>query len=283
MASIKPLKEIRERYFEKDVAIGWCPGCSLGIIASSIARAVDDLGIDPDKVALVAGIGCNNFIGSQLSFNELHGAHGRAVAMATGLKLARPDLTVIVTSGDGDGLAIGGNHMIHAARRNIDITVLLINNQVYGNTGGQMSPTTFLGEYTSTSPYGSPENNFDACGLIEAAGGTFIARGCSYYAVELKDLIAGGITHRGFSFVEIDSPCSTHYGKFQKLGQAVDMIMRQKDRYVSASAVRDRVPGELHGRLVRGVLVEKDAPEFGEEYRKIREKSGARGQGQHAF
>ncbi|MCS5694712.1 thiamine pyrophosphate-dependent enzyme [Desulfofundulus thermocisternus] len=276
MAPVKPLREIREKYFEKGVTIGWCPGCSLGIIGSAVARAVDDLGINPDKVAIMTGIGCNSMLGAHLRFNELHGAHGRAVAMGTGLKAARPDLTVIVFSGDGDGLGIGGNHMIHAARRNIDLTVILINNQIYGNTGGQMAPTTCFGDYTSTSPYGSPENSFDACRLMEAAGATFIARGCTYYALELKDLIAKAISHRGFSFVEVDSPCPTHYGKFQKLGGAVEMIRRQKDKYISIAAAKNKSSEELAGKLLRGVLVEKEAPEFTEEYRKVREKAGYR-------
>src|SRR6056297_4012169 len=155
----------------------WCPGCGHGTILNSLVRAIDDTEMDPDKTVVVSGIGCSGRAPGYLKFDTLHTTHGRAIAFATGIKLANPELNVIVLTGDGDGSAIGGNHLIHGCRRNIDHTVILFNNQIYGMTGGQFSPMTPEGANATTAPYGNIDRNFDLCSLSESAGATFVARG----------------------------------------------------------------------------------------------------------
>ncbi|MFI5283291.1 MAG: thiamine pyrophosphate-dependent enzyme [Candidatus Dormibacterales bacterium] len=208
-----------------------CPGCAHGIALRALFEAVDHLGLDPDRIALVAGIGCSSRLAGYADFCTMHSTHGRAPAFATGLKLARPDLTVVVITGDGDGLAIGGNHMIHAARRNLDLTCLLFNNSIYGMTGGQVAPTTPLGGLASTAPRGNAEPTFDACRLLEAAGATFIARVTLYEPPLVADIVAQAIEHRGFSFVELISDCPVYYGRYNDLGEGPEMLvaMRRRD------------------------------------------------------
>ena len=163
---------------------------------------------------MVAGIGCSGRISAYLDYSTVHTAHGRALAVATGIKAADPSLQVIVAMGDGDSSAIGGNHFIHAARRNIDLTALVFNNSIYGMTGGQMSPTTHLGDKSTTSVYGNVEAAFDLCELAHAAGATYVARGTSWAYQQLVNVIAGGIAHRGFSMVEAMAICPVYYGRF---------------------------------------------------------------------
>ncbi len=206
----------------------WCPGCGIGIVFQSLLRVVKKMGIPKDKIVFVSGIGCTARAPGYADFNTLHTTHGRALAFATGVKLANPELTVIAILGDGDGLAIGGNHIIHAARRNIDITAVLVNNFNYGMTGGQVSPTTPDGSYTTTTPYGQLEPQFDSTELVKGAGANYVARGTAYHIKLTDKLIEDGIKTTGFSFIEVVSQCPTYYGRFNKKPQPFDMLEWQK-------------------------------------------------------
>jgi 2-oxoglutarate ferredoxin oxidoreductase subunit beta len=232
----------------------WCPGCSNGIVTRALIDAVLALELDPDRTCVIAGIGCAGRITAYLNWSTVHTAHGRALALATGAKSADPGLNVIVVMGDGDCVAIGGNHLIHAARRNIDVTAIVFNNSIYGMTGGQMSPTTFEGDLSTTSVYGNVEQAFDICELARAAGATYVARGTSYNYLRLAQLIAGGIAHKGFSFVEAMVACPTYYGRQNGVADPAEMLKVQKARAVPVDEfdhdgprLRDRYPvGVLH-------------------------------------
>jgi 2-oxoglutarate ferredoxin oxidoreductase subunit beta len=251
---------------EKKFPLMWCAGCGNGIILGSIIRAVDTLGLDKNKVAMVSGIGCSGRTSTYVDFNTLHTTHGRALAFATGLKPANNSLTTLVVTGDGDCLAIGGNHFIHAARRNIDMTVFLFNNNIYGMTGGQASPTTPLGKIASTARRGNIENNFDACKLAEAAGASFVARGTTYDADGLDELAIMAIEKKGLSVLEIITPCPTIYGRYNRLGDAVAMLKTQCENSISVEESNKMKSEELEDKIVTGVFVNKDIPEFCEEY-----------------
>jgi len=251
---------------EKKFPLMWCAGCGNGIILGSIIRAVDTLGLDKNKVAMVSGIGCSGRTSTYVDFNTLHTTHGRALAFATGLKHANNSLTTLVVTGDGDCLAIGGNHFIHAARRNIDMTVFLFNNNIYGMTGGQASPTTPSGMIASTARRGNIENNFDACKLAEAAGASFVARGTTYDADGLDELAIMAIEKKGLSVLEIITPCPTIYGRYNRLGDAVAMLKAQCENSISVEESRKMKPEELEDKIITGVFVNKDIPEFCEEY-----------------
>jgi len=247
----------------------WCPGCGNGVVVMSMCRAIETLGLEMDKVIHVAGIGCACVAHWYTTFTALQTAHGRALASATGIKLANPDLRVVVTLGDGDCAAIGGNHFIHACRRNIDVTAIVYNNFNYGMTGGQVGPTTPLKAVTSTTSQGNLEPPFDLCRLAEAAGATYVARGAVYYVRELISLIERGIKHKGFSFIDVLTPCVTVFGRRNKLGSPGEIFKAQKDMTVSVEKAKNMSPDELNGKLIRGVLVEREAPEFTEEYDKL--------------
>jgi len=246
----------------------WCPGCGNGIIMRGIVQAVDDLGLNQDNVVVISGIGCSSRAPGYLDFNTLHTAHGRALAFATGIKLAKPKLHILVITGDGDCSAIGGNHLIHAARRNIDITVIVFNNSIYGMTSGQYSPLTPYGSYATTAPYGNIEHNFDLCGLVEGAGGTYIARTTVYHAAQIPKLVAGGIKNKGFSFIEVIVNCHTYYGRKNKMKEAIKMLEWQKENAVPVSKKGD--PGiDMTGKFYTGVLKQTVAPEYCEAYDKL--------------
>jgi len=258
---------------EKKFPLIWCPGCGNGIIMGSMIRAVDALGMAKDKTSIVSGIGCSGRVSTYMDFNTLHTTHGRALAFATGLKFARPELAVIVAMGDGDALAIGGNHFIHAARRNIDLTAIIFNNSIYGMTGGQISPTTPLGSIASTARMGNIENPFDVPKLAEAAGAAFVARGSTYHVDELDELMARAISKKGFSVLEVITPCPTIYGRNNRLGNGVSMLKQQRDSLVSMHDVQSMSPEELRGKTVLGVLADLDKPEYCEEYEKLMERA----------
>ncbi len=216
-----------------------CPGCAHGTVLHAFLDAVDEMQLDTDKLAMVAGIGCSSRLIGYVDMCTLHTTHGRAPAFATGLKLARPDLEVVVITGDGDGLAIGGNHLIHAARRNIDMTVLLFNNGIYGMTGGQVAPTTALGAKGTTAPFGSSEAPFDPCKLMTGAGASFVARALASKPQVLKSVIVEAVTHTGFSFVEVMTTCPTYYGRYNGIGGGSEMLAwlnRQDDSVAIALA-----------------------------------------------
>ncbi|MEM3432551.1 MAG: thiamine pyrophosphate-dependent enzyme [Candidatus Methanomethyliaceae archaeon] len=271
---------VQKYFYESQFPTMWCPGCGNGTVAMAMVRAVEKAGLDFDKTIHVAGIGCACVAHWYTRFTALQTAHGRALPSATGIKLANPELNVIVTMGDGDCVAIGGNHLIHACRRNIDLTAIVYNNFNYGMTGGQVGPTTPKGALTATSPFGNIEIPFDICRLAEAAGATFVARGCVYYVRELIDLIEKGIKHKGFSLIEVITPCPVAFGRRNKISRPAEMWKLQKEFTVSVEKARKMSEEELAGKLLRGVLVEKQRPEYTEEYMKL--VNQVRGENAHA-
>lgn len=237
----------------------WCPGCGHGIVMSGLIRAVEAIGLRKNEVVAVSGIGCSSRIVGYLDFHTMHTLHGRALAFATGVKLGRPDLTVIVPMGDGDALAIGGNHFIHAARRNIDLTAIIMNNRIYGMTGGQGSPMTPLGMKSSTSPWGMKDPAFDLVELARGAGASFVARTTAYHVTELSRLIEKAIRHKGFSVVEVLSQCPVYYGRHNGLENGVEMMKEFRDHTAPiGSGKRESRPGLIE----RGVFVNEDRPVY---------------------
>lgn len=266
-------------YFRDRINYKNCPGCGNGIIAHAILRAIGRSGRGIDDYAFVSGIGCSGWIPSPF-FNTdvLHVTHGRPAAVATGLKLAIPDKRVVVIAGDGDTSAIGGNHFIHAARRNIDITFVTVNNSIYGMTGGQAAPTTPFSSVTATTPYGSIERRFDLCGLMKAAGATFIARWTTYHARQLEKSLLAAFGHPGFSFVEVISQCPVQYGKvIGKRNDPVGMMMAYRDNSVSVEAAGKMGRDELAGKIVVGEFVrEENVPELTREMERLRREVRAK-------
>jgi len=244
-----------------------CPGCGHGIALRALLWAIHELDIEKDQLAIVSGIGCSGRLSAYIDANTFHTTHGRPIAFATGLKLARPDLHVIVITGDGDCLAIGGNHLIHAARRNLDLTVMMLNNEVYGMTGGQVSPTTSLDRYTTTTPLGNQEPGFDACALAKGAGASFVGREVTLQTTALKNLLREGIIHKGFSFIEVISDCTEIYGRKNELGSSPEMVLSQK-RSILPKFDGTTVDQPFRaGDWETGVLSQEDRPEYYTAYR----------------
>ncbi len=254
----------------------WCPGCGNGIVLGALIRAIDRTGFEKDEIVLVSGIGCSGRLPVYVDFNTLHTTHGRALTFATGVKLANPKLQVIVIMGDGDAMAIGGNHFIHAARRNLNLTAVIINNSIYGMTGGQYSPTTPYGALATTALYGNIEHSFSIAELAVTAGASMVSRGTVYHATLLDELIEKAILKRGFSVVEVITHCHTQYGRRNKLGGPVEMMRRQKDAAVRIEKARGMSEEEMKGKFSIGVLVDRELPIYIQEYRKIREEARAR-------
>ena len=251
----------------------WCSGCGNGIVLSAIIRAIHSLSYKRDDVVMVSGIGCSSRMPVYVDFNTLHSVHGRAITFATGIKLANPKLKVIVITGDGDALSIGGNHFIHAARRNIDITTIIINNSIYGMTGGQYSAASPYGDIATTAPYSHIEQPFKISELAVTAGASFVARGDVYHAAMLKELIEKGLENDGFSVVEAISQCHTQYGKLNKKGSHINMMQAQKKNAVRIEKAEKMTEKELEGKFTIGVLMNKKLPNYVEQYEKIRKKS----------
>lgn len=255
------------QYLRTEVLVNgsvFCPGCGNGETTNAFLRAVRDLGHeDLSEFAFVSGIGCGAWIPSpHFKADTLHTTHGRAIAFATGLKLANPELKVVVISGDGDLAAIGGNHLIHAARRNIDMTVICSNNYIYGMTGGQVGPTTFTGDRTSTSPYGNPERPFDLARLVAAAGANYVARWTTAHPIQASRAIKTALEKKGFSFVEMVSQCPTSYGRRTKSGDGVEMIQWFKKFPVrkKGDPVEQKTP--TRDGVDLGVFADRDEIEF---------------------
>ena len=253
-----------ERFLRMDrIPHIWCSGCGVGTAVTCFMKALDLAEIDPDKVVVVSGIGCTGRVAGYVKFDSFHTTHGRAVPFATGVKLASPDLTVIVFSGDGDLFAIGGNHFIHAARRNVDIKVFCINNFIYGMTGGQVAPTTPIGARTSTSPYGCFEPPFNLPYLAESSGAVYVARWTPLHIRRMTNSMAEAITKRGFSFVEVVSPCPTVYSRYNRLGAGLDMIkFYEQNCRISNWADTKNVPLEMNKEIVVGKFVDTEKPTF---------------------
>lgn len=251
---------VHERYLRhsKKFPNIWCAGCGIGIVLGAIIRAVDSLALDKNAIAMISGIGCTGRMPVYVDFNTLHTTHGRALAFATGLKLVRPEMKVIVVMGDGDTLAIGGNHFIHAARRNIGLTTIVVNNATYGMTGGQYSPTTPPGALATTAPYGHIEPPFRISELAVTAGAVFVARSTVYHVTELQEYIAQAINKEGFSVVEAISYCHTTIGRLNRWGTAPDMMRRLKEDSVTIQQAERLPEEERRGKIIRGVLVDRD-------------------------
>jgi len=257
---------LRERFFLHM----WCPGCGHGIVLNALLRAIEKLGLNKNDIVMVSGIGCSSRISGYVDFHTLHTIHGRALAFATGVKMSRPELNLIVPMGDGDALSIGGNHFIHAARRNIDMTAIVMNNRIYGMTGGQYSPLSGYGTSATTAPYSNIDHAFDVVKLAESAGASFVARTTVYHVQQLADIIRQAIEHKGFSVVEALTQCPTYFGRKNRLGSAADMMRQFKDNTTPIGSKAKQENPEL---IERGVFVQKDTPEYCQEYDKVIERA----------
>ncbi len=254
-----------------------CPGCGNGIVAQAILRALDELAMDLDDFVFVSGIGCSAWIPSPF-FNAdvLHTTHGRPIAFGLGIKMGLPDKKVMVISGDGDLAAIGGNHLIHNARRNVEMIVICLNNGIYGMTGGQAAPTTPLGLKTTTTPYGSFENPFDISHLVMAAGASFVARWTTYHPRQITSTLKKAIRKKGFSFLEVITQCPVQFGRKTGSGSAVQMLLEYKAKAIPFKEAAGLSEEELQGRILVGELLDRDRPAMIEEIGKMQAKaSGA--------
>lgn len=245
----------------------WCAGCGIGTVFGSVMAAIQKSGYDLDKTAIVSGIGCTARMAGYIRLDSFHTTHGRAIPFATGLKLAKPELKVLVVSGDGDLLAIGGNHFIHAARRNIDITVICVNNLNYGMTGGQLAPSTPFGAKTTTSVTGCPEEPFNFCYLAAACGAVYVARWTSLHIRRLTNSITEAMQKRGFGFVEILTPCPTSFGRRNKIGTALETLKFYHERSVIRNDIDPKeAPIDFGSNIVVGKFVDTERPTFMDNY-----------------
>ena len=248
----------------------WCAGCGIGTVFSSVIAAIQKSGFDPDKTAVVSGIGCTARMAGYIRLDSFHTTHGRAIAFATGLKLARPEIKVLVISGDGDLLAIGGNHFIHAARRNIDITVICVNNLNYGMTGGQLAPSTPFGARTTSSVSGCPEEPFNFCYLASACGSVYVARWTALHTRRITNSVTEAMQKRGFTFVEILTPCPTSFGRRNKMGTALETLKFYHERSVILNDIDPKnTPIDFSSKIVVGKFVDIERPTFMDNYQSI--------------
>lgn len=259
----------------------WCPGCGNGIVLGALIRAIDRLKLEKDDLVLASGIGCSGRMSVYVDFNTLHTTHGRALTFATGVKLAKPELTVLAVMGDGDATSIGGNHFIHAARRNLDLTAVIINNQIYGMTGGQYSPTTPYGARASTASHGHIEHAFSIAELAVTAGASYVARGTVFHAHLLDRLIAEGIRKRGFSVIEVIANCHTQYGRRNEMSDPVTMMQWFKDHAVTTEKASRASAAEMAGKFTIGILADEEKPDYIEEYGKIRNQAREETEGRY--
>jgi 2-oxoglutarate ferredoxin oxidoreductase subunit beta len=268
---------VHERYLRhsKKFPNVWCAGCGIGIVLGAIIRAVDELQLDKSDVAMISGIGCTGRMPVYVDFNTMHTTHGRALAFATGLKMVRPEMKIIVVMGDGDALAIGGNHFIHAARRNIGLTTIVVNNLTYGMTGGQYSPTTPIDARATTAPYGHIEQPFPITELAIASGAAFVARSTVFHVQELEKYITQAINKDGFAMVEAVSYCHTTLGRLNRWGAAPDMMRRLKEQSILLSRAKEMSDDDKAGKITRGVFIDRDIPEYTKLYDQIIERAQA--------
>ncbi len=253
----------------------WCPGCGNGIVMKAIVQAIEKKGWTQDNTVIVSGIGCSSRASGYMDFDTLHTAHGRAIPFATGIKLAKPNLNVVVITGDGDCTAIGGNHFIHGCRRNIDLNVILFNNNIYGMTGGQASPMTPLGKKATTAPYGSIDRPFDACNLAVAAGATYVARSTAFHVQHLVNIIAESFDNAGFSFVEALVQCPTAYGRKNRMAEPAKMLQWMKDNAVMKNAW-DKLPDDkkIGDKFPIGLFYKSESESYNVAYRKVIQMAG---------
>jgi 2-oxoglutarate ferredoxin oxidoreductase subunit beta len=273
------LENPTERYLRSErMPSIWCPGCGIGTSVNSFARAIINSKLDARKIAIVSGIGCSGRVAGYTKLDSFHTTHGRAIPFATGLKLANPELTVVVYSGDGDLTAIGGNHLIHAARRNLDLKVICVNNQIYAMTGGQTAPTTPDTALTSSSPFSSFEPHWNLPHLLDAAGAVYIARWTTYHVKQLEKAMTELLLKKGFGFIEVVSPCPTLYQRRNSMGEGLDAMKH----YKAVSKIRHGanpadVAMDKDGEIIVGKFVDRDRPEYLDMLTtRMREKLGAR-------
>jgi 2-oxoglutarate ferredoxin oxidoreductase subunit beta len=239
----------------------WCPGCGIGTTVNCFARALTASKLDLDKVAIVSGIGCTGRVAGYLNLDSFHTTHGRPIPFATGLKLANPDLKVVVYSGDGDLSAIGGNHLVHAARRNADLLVVCVNNFTYGMTGGQVTPTTPNPVIASTTPYGAFEQTFNLPNLVDACGAVYVARWTAYHVRQLAKSMGEGLARKGFRFIEIIAPCPTLYLRRNKLGEGLDEMKFYEEKSVVKNGADTREVGlDYRDKIIVGKFVDRERP-----------------------
>jgi len=251
----------------------WCPGCGNGIVLANMLRAFEESGYTKKNTVVVTGIGCWGKADDYLLTNALHTTHGRALAFATGIKAYNPKLNVVVLMGDGDGVTIGGNHFLHAARRNIDLTAIVVNNCNYGMTGGQVSATTPSGSITSTTVYGNPERELDMCAIADIAGANYVARGTAYHSWELKNQIKEALNKKGFSLVEVVSPCPTHYGRYNDMKLAIEMLDWLKEKGVSREKYNKLTNPKENGYFIIGKLTDRNEPDFNARYEEVQSRA----------
>ncbi len=264
--------EVRD-YLRKDrMPTVWCPGCGNGIVLSSILRAIKEADLRKKEVAVISGIGCSSRATGYIDFNTLHTLHGRAIAFATGVKMVNPSLKVMVLTGDGDALAIGGNHFIHACRRNIDLTVIVFNNRIYGMTGGEFSPTTPEDDFSTTSVYGNIDPPFDVVKLAIASGATYVARSTAYHHPLTVQYIKEGILHKGISIIDVITPCPTYYGRYNQSPKPIDMLFYLRDHAVMNTKAKTMSEEELRDKFIIGRFVNIEKEEYTERYAKIIER-----------
>jgi 2-oxoglutarate ferredoxin oxidoreductase subunit beta len=241
----------------------WCPGCGIGTVVTSFADALKKSDLDLNKVAVVSGIGCTGRVAGYVKFDSFHSTHGRAIPFATGLKLANPDLKVVVFSGDGDIAGIGGNHLIHAARRNMDLTVICVNNFNYAMTGGQVAATTPITANLSTAPYGNFEYPFSLPYLVETCGATYVARWTALHIRRVTKSIQEALAKKGFSFIEVITPCVTLYARRNRLGDGLNLLKYYYDKSEIQHGADTRTVGiDFQGKLIVGKFVDKEKPTF---------------------
>ncbi|MBI4934864.1 MAG: 2-oxoacid:ferredoxin oxidoreductase subunit beta [Actinobacteria bacterium] len=239
----------------------WCPGCGIGTTVNCFARALDEVQPDLDQLSIVSGIGCTGRVAGYLNLDSFHTTHGRSIPFATGLKLANPNLKVVLYSGDGDLFAIGGNHFFHAARRNMDLMVVCVNNSTYGMTGGQVAPTTPLGATQTTMPYGNFEQPFNLPFIADACGAVYVARWTVYHVRQLARAMAEGLQKRGFVFIEVLAPCPTLYSRRNRLGDGVDQVKYYKEKSTIKNGVDTKeVALGFQGEIVVGKFVDRERP-----------------------
>ncbi len=270
----RPPKQRLLRYLRREILpTTFCVGCGGGTVLNAFTNAVDEMKLDPREMVCVTGIGCSSWIPSPYFLcDTLHTTHGRAIAFALGVKVMRPEMKVIIIAGDGDLAGIGGNHLIHAARRNIDISVFLVNNFIYGMTGGQVSPTTPFGVRTTTTPYRNVEHPFKIADVVAAAGGSYVARWTTYHPFQLMESMQIAIRKEGFSFIEIMSQCPVSYGKTTGMREGIDILKYLRDASVSVEDAKDRTEEELDGKIVIGKLAERRRAEFCEGLRRVNQE-----------
>ncbi|MGI5860518.1 MAG: 2-oxoacid:ferredoxin oxidoreductase subunit beta [Myxococcales bacterium] len=260
------MSELREHPVNKFLRMDrmpsiWCPGCGIGTTVNCFTRALTECGKDLNKVAIVSGIGCTGRVAGYLNLDSFHTTHGRAIPFATGLKLANPELDVVVYSGDGDLTAIGGNHFIHAARRNSDLLCICVNNFTYGMTGGQVTPTTPEPAIASTTPYGAFEPTFNLPHLAASSGATYVARWTSYHVRQLAKSMREALSKKGFRFIEIIAPCPTLYLRRNRLGEALNEMRFYKEKSVIKHGADTREAAlDYRGQIVVGTFVDTRRP-----------------------